>query len=75
MNILRSISRRRFWEIGKRRKPIQLANKKHEYIRECGVCGERDEQSEMIRDDGSPTGWICKICYAEEHPEDEVEEW
>lgn len=39
MNILRSISRRRFWEIGKRRKPIQLANKKHEYIRDVAYEG------------------------------------
>ena len=49
--------------------------KKRKYYRKCGVCGERHEQSEMIRTDKSPNGWICLDCYHAEHPEYEIEEW
>lgn len=52
-----------------------IDKKRRKYFRKCGVCGERYEQSEMIRDNGSPNGWICVECYKEEHIEDEVEEW
>ena len=51
----------------------QMKNNQHKYIRKCGVCGERQEQSKMIRDNGSPNGWICKDCYYDEHWEDECE--
>lgn len=46
---------------------------KRKYYRKCGLCGERHEQSEMIRTDCSPNGWICKECKWKEHPEYEVE--
>lgn len=51
----------------------QMKNNQRKYIRKCGVCGEHYEQSEMIRDNGSPNGWICKDCYYNEHWEDECE--
>lgn len=37
--------------------------KKRKYFRKCGICGERHEQSEMIRTNNSPNGWICWECY------------
>lgn len=53
--------------------------KKRKYFRKCGICGERHEQSEMIRDNGSPNGWICEYCYhkAYEYEEisEDIEEW
>ena len=36
--------------------------KKRKYYRKCGVCAERYEQSEMIRTDDSPNGWVCWDC-------------
>ena len=36
--------------------------KKRKYYRKCGVCGFRHEQSEMIRTNNSPNGWICIGC-------------
>ena len=30
--------------------------KKRKYYRKCGVCGERHEQSEMLRTINSPNG-------------------
>lgn len=38
-------------------------SKKRKYFRKCGCCGERYEQSEMIRTDDSPNGWMCEECY------------
>ena len=49
--------------------------KKRKYFRKCGVCGERHEQSEMIRTDQSPNWWICFDCYNLVHPEYDIEEW
>lgn len=49
--------------------------KKRKYFRKCGVCGERWEQSDMIRTDNSPNGWICHECVLREHPEYEIEDW
>lgn len=49
--------------------------KKRRYFRKCGVCGERWEQSDMIRTDNSPNGWICHECVLREHPEYESEDW
>ena len=43
--------------------------KKRKYFRKCGVCGERHEQSDMIRTACSPNGWICLDCHRAEHPE------
>ena len=48
---------------------------KCKYYRKCGCCGERHEQSEMIRTDNSPNGWICIDCQSKEHPEYEIDEW
>lgn len=48
---------------------------KRKYFRKCGVCGERHEQSEMIRTEQSPTGWICLECHCIEYPEYESEDW
>ena len=36
--------------------------RKRKYYRKCGVWGCRHEQSEMIRTDNSPNGWICVDC-------------
>ena len=49
--------------------------RKRRYFRKCGVCGERWEQSDMIRTDNSPNGWICHECVLREHPEYEIEDW
>lgn len=49
--------------------------KPRKYFRKCGVCGERHEQSEMIRTDCSPNGWLCEDCYRDDHLEYEIEEW
>lgn len=55
------------------------AKKKRKYFRKCGICGDRHEQSEMIRDNSSPNGWICEDCYHEANEEQEIlediEEW
>lgn len=48
--------------------------KKRKYYRRCGICGERHEQSEMVRDEGSSTGWICGDCCMGVHPEYEEED-
>lgn len=52
---------------------MSVNGEKRKYIRKCGICGERHEQGEMIRDNGSDTGWICEDCHNELHPE--YEEW
>ena len=44
--------------------------KKRKYYRKCGVCGCRHEQSEMIRTDKSPNGWICVDCWADNNDPD-----
>lgn len=43
--------------------------KKRKYFRTCGICGERIEQSEMVRDRGSETGWLCVTCHMAQHLE------
>lgn len=58
--------------VPKKRTP---AKKKRKYYRKCGVCGERHEQSDMIRTNQSPNGWICEDCYRNEHPEYDIDEW
>lgn len=42
---------------------------KKKIIRTCGICGERFEQSDMVRDSGSETGWACVDCHMQMHPE------
>ena len=54
---------------------VQKPNKKRKYYRKCGICGERHEQSEMIRTNNSPNGWICFDCHNAEHPEYDIDEW
>lgn len=39
-----------------------IRKKRRNYIRVCGMCGWRFEQSNMIRTDKSPNGWMCKLC-------------
>lgn len=41
--------------------------------RYCGYCGQRYEQSEMIRTNRSPNGWVCFDCHNAEHPEYDIE--
>ena len=49
---------------------------KRKYFRKCGVCGERYEQSEMIRDPNSPNGWVCWHCHVDKHMEFYIDdEW
>ncbi len=43
--------------------------KNNKYYRVCGICGERYPQSSMIKDGGSDTGWICRDCLIDLHPE------
>jgi hypothetical protein len=39
------------------------------YYKVCGICGERYPQSSMIKDGGSDTGWVCRDCLIDLHPE------
>lgn len=48
-----------------RRNKDTRSQKGRKYFRKCGVCGIRYEQSEMVRDGGSPNGWICHDCKAD----------
>lgn len=50
-------------------------DKGRKYFRKCGICGERYEQSDMIRTNCSPNGWLCIKCHIREHPEYDCEEW
>ena len=52
-----------------------MERKKRKYNRKCGICGETHEQSDMIRDCCSDTGWVCLDCYIVEHPEYDLDEW
>lgn len=38
-------------------------NKKRKYFRKCGVCGKRQEQSDMVRTNKSDNGWMCEDCW------------
>ena len=38
---------------------------KRKYYRKCGECGQRHEQSEMVRTSLSDNGWLCRDCYSE----------
>ena len=49
--------------------------KKRKYIRRCGVCGERFDQKDMIRDNSVSNGWICHDCHLDKHPEYYIESW
>lgn len=44
--------------------------KKRTYNRTCGSCGEKNEQSQMIRTNESPNGWLCCDCYERMKGED-----
>lgn len=48
---------------------------KRKYYRVCGICEEKDEQTQMIRTEASPNGWLCFECYHKEHPEYSEEEF
>lgn len=50
------------------------AKPKKRYI-ECGICGEKFSRDEMVRDIGSPTGYICIECHHNLHPEYDIDEW
>lgn len=51
---------RRPEDIPKKREAKTL---KRKYYRKCGYCGDRYEQSEMLRTNQSPNGWICFDCW------------
>lgn len=38
---------------------------KRKYYRKCGLCGNRQEQSDMIRvkNEVSENGWACRLCF------------
>ena len=42
--------------------------KARKYYRKCGYCGERFEQSDMVRTNIVKNGWLCKECYQTELP-------
>ena len=44
------------------------------YYRACGICGERCDQSDMVRTDESPTGWLCVDCHMAQHLEYDEED-
>ena len=56
-------------------KPRVSRKGKRKYYRKCGICGERHEQSEMVRTVESPNGWLCFDCHNAKHPENDIEEW
>ena len=53
----------------------EFKNRKRKYMRKCGICGERYEQSDMIRTDECENGWMCEDCYRSIHFEHFEEEW
>ena len=54
---------------------MTLTKKKRKYNRKCGICGERHEQSEMVRTNQSLNGWLCVECHLHFHPKYDCEEW
>ena len=36
--------------------------KKRKYYRHCGMCNSKFEQSEGMRTNYSPNGWLCSDC-------------
>ena len=54
---------------------MKQEKKKRKYFRKCGICGERYEQSEMIRTYESPNGWMCLDCHNIEFPEYDTDEF
>ena len=50
----------KLWGLIKMKQKHEPRNRK--YFRVCGICGEKHEQSEMIRTDESPNGWMCQEC-------------
>ena len=51
------------------RKNNRKNQKKIKYYKVCGICGERYPQSSMVKDNGSETGWVCRDCLIDIHPE------
>ena len=47
---------------------------KKKIIRTCGICGEHFDQSDMVRDYSSDTGWVCVDCRIQTHPVYDEEE-
>lgn len=70
LSILASCLRTDGLRLCKKNNIIEFSKKKpRKYVRKCGLCGERYEQSEMRRSDCSPNGWICRDCIDMKHPE------
>lgn len=46
--------------------------RKRKYYRKCEICGEKYEQSDMVR---TISGWICLDCYQCVCTEEYIEEW
>lgn len=46
-----------------------MKKKQNHHKYRCGICDEEFERSEVVRDEGSDTGWICRECRAMIHPE------
>ena len=44
-------------------KMVGMATKIRKYYHICGVCGEEFDPNDMVRDEGSDTGWLCIDCY------------
>ena len=52
--------------------------KNRKYYRHCGMCDEKFEQSEGLRTNYSPNGWLCPDCafkYEQEHLHHYLEEF
>lgn len=41
----------------------KASTKRRKYYRKCGICGERYEQSEMVRNSRASSGWLCVDCH------------
>lgn len=46
---------------------IKRSQKGRKYYRKCGICGQRDEQSNMIRTYEVDNGWCCVDCWENCH--------
>lgn len=54
---------------------MRIKKKRRKYFRKCGICGERYEQSEMLRTNFSPNGWLCTDCGLEKTEDFDSEDW
>ena len=52
---------------------MKQSERNGKYIRKCGRCGCRDDQSNMVKVSKrlSDNGWLCEDCYEDTKYQDE----